>query len=212
MPLEQVSEIHSRLVTSKNGKTKKQKFADYRCSYCNKTNEKQVGHAKLQESCGCQKGRLISEAAAGNKRRLKHGMKDLKIYKIWAAMVQRCSNPTCRDYKHYGGRGIAVCSRWLAFEAFFADMGERPDGCSLDRIDNSRGYEPENCKWSTKSQQQRNTRQNRILTINGTARCVAEWAEQSGAAQRDTIYKRLNSGWTEKEAVFGKSKDSTNVQ
>lgn len=205
MPLEQVSEVRSRLVTSRGGKTNSQRFADYKCSYCGKVSEKQVSQAK-NKSCGCQKGRLISEAMTGNKRRLKHGMISNSTYKIWAAMIQRCTNPHYRYFKNYGGRGIAVCDRWLnSFEAFFQDMGERPIGLSLDRIDNSRGYFKENCRWANRKMQNRNTRRNRILTIDGVSRCLVEWSEQPSAAKKHTIRHRLREGWPEKEAVFGKA-------
>lgn len=78
-------------------------------------------------------------------------------YYIWAAMIQRCTNPKSRDYKLYGAIGISVCDRWRnSFEAFLADMGERPDGRSLDRVDNDGNYEPSNCRWATAVEQARN--------------------------------------------------------
>lgn len=71
-------------------------------------------------------------------------------------MKNRCLNPNATDYPRYGGRGIRVCDRWLSFENFLADMGERPNGTTIDRIDGSKGYEPTNCRWATASEQQRN--------------------------------------------------------
>ncbi len=73
-------------------------------------------------------------------------------------MIQRCCNPRCPSFENYGARGIGVCDTWQDFSSFLADMGERPDGTSIDRIDNSRGYEPGNCRWATRTEQNRNTR------------------------------------------------------
>lgn len=82
-------------------------------------------------------------------------------YVSWKAMIQRTTNPKRRGYENYGGRGIRVCERWLTFENFLADMGDRPDGKSLDRIDPDGNYELANCRWATRSEQQRNQRRNR---------------------------------------------------
>jgi hypothetical protein len=85
------------------------------------------------------------------------------LYRVWAAMIQRCHNPANKGYRCYGARGITVCDRWRgSFAAFAADMGERPRGTSIDRMDNSRGYEPGNCRWATAEQQNRNRRDTKI--------------------------------------------------
>lgn len=83
-------------------------------------------------------------------------------YYSWAAMVSRCTNPKRNNWHLYGGRGIAVCDRWREFAAFLADMGERPPGTSLDRIDPSKGYSKGNCRWATRTEQNRNRRNNRL--------------------------------------------------
>lgn len=77
-------------------------------------------------------------------------------YQSWAAIIQRCNNPKSTSYPHYGARGITVCERWLKFENFLADMGERPEGTTIDREDGSGNYEPGNCRWATKEQQSAN--------------------------------------------------------
>lgn len=80
------------------------------------------------------------------------------LYATWKSMRQRCNDPNSSSYPRYGGRGIQVCSRWDDFQTFLADMGERPEGKTLDRIDNDGGYEPSNCRWATRSQQEKNKR------------------------------------------------------
>jgi len=89
----------------------------------------------------------------------KHGMRYSKEYISWAGMKRRCYNPRRDGYEYYGGRGIAVCSQWrYSFNQFYADMGPRPEGTSLDRIDNDGNYEPNNCQWATASMQSKNRR------------------------------------------------------
>lgn len=86
------------------------------------------------------------------------------LYHTWMGMKQRCANPKHGKYPRYGGRGITVCERWMTFSNFLADMGERPEGKTLDRIDNERGYEPGNVRWATPKEQMANRRKNAGIT------------------------------------------------
>jgi hypothetical protein len=116
-------------------------------------------------------------------------------YWIWAAMKQRCFNRNNSQFKDYGGRGITVCNRWLKFEQFYADMGPRPTtDHSLERDDNDGDYCPENCRWATRSEQQSNTRRNRLFTYDGRTQTVTQWAEECGLSP-DAITKRIDRGW-----------------
>ena len=107
-------------------------------------------------------------------------MSKSKTYKVWAAMKQRCLNPNNPEYPDYGGRGIGICEKWLQFEGFFEDMGEKPDGLSLDRIDNSNGYFKENCRWCSYNEQMRNTRRTRYVLLDGQSMCVTDAAHVLG--------------------------------
>ena len=122
-------------------------------------------------------------------------------YSVWAAMKQRCLNPNHPHYKDWGGRGITVCERWLSFDNFLADMGEKPPKMQIDRIDNDGNYEPENCRWASPKQQLLNTRRTRLVTFNGQTKALSEWADELGI-NRSTLYKRINrSGWTPEDAL-----------
>jgi len=115
-------------------------------------------------------------------------------YCVWQAMKQRCLNPKNHAYKYYGGRGIGVCNEWMHnFSQFCEDMGPRPKGYSLDRIDNSLGYSPDNCRWAGNKTQQRNQRWTRFVDIDGLTYKAVELAESAGV-KTDTIVNRANKG------------------
>lgn len=115
-----------------------------------------IGHSLRSgttQSCGCLRAEALID------RSTIHGKKGTPTYRTWQAMKRRCLNENCKDFPNYGGRGISVCDRWRSsFQDFFEDMGERPHGRTIDRIDVNGNYEPANCKWATISQQRRNRR------------------------------------------------------
>ena len=127
------------------------------------------------KSCGC----LARQLSPANKT---HGSSRTGLYRVWLSMRRRCENPSDPSFKNYGGRGIKVCDRWnRSFEAFVADMGERPaSALTVERIDNDGNYEPGNCKWATRQEQARNQRSNRLIEHDGRVQCLARWAEEFG--------------------------------
>jgi hypothetical protein len=121
-------------------------------------------------------------------------------YEIWTTMKQRCENPNMHKYPSYGGRGITVCKEWQDFSVFLADMGPRPEGCSVERIDNSKGYGKDNCRWASRKDQQRNLRTNRLIEFNGRTQCITAWAEELGM-NVGTLRGRLKEGWSVEKAL-----------
>ncbi len=121
-------------------------------------------------------------------------------YRAWQGMIVRCTFAHRGDFKNYGGRGIKVCDRWLqSFVAFLEDMGPRPEGGMLDRKDNNGNYCPENCRWTTRQEQNRNKRSNVLVEWNGKSQCLAAWAEELGIP-RDSLVFRLKH-WTLEKAM-----------
>lgn len=131
-------------------------YSRYKCN-CGKEKlilDKQVKSAKIK-SCGCFRNKATQE------RRFKHGKCGSREHRSYVAMKSRCTNKNHIGYKNYGGRGISICAEWFdSFVQFYADMGDRPLGTSLDRIDNDGNYEPLNCRWSDRSTQASNRRKN----------------------------------------------------
>jgi hypothetical protein len=150
---------------------------------------------KGTRSCGCAIKAVLQE------RNTTHGHAGSATYSSWHEAKRR-STATNREYSaHYVERGITMCDRWRnSFEAFLADMGERPSGTSLDRIENDKGYEPGNCRWATRAEQARNRTDNRLLTFGGRTQTTADWEKELGFPG-SVLRKRLYRGWSVEEAL-----------
>lgn len=154
------------------------------------------------QSCGCL--RIERVAAATRARVMTHGHTtkagNSKTYRIWSNMGTRCNNPKADNFAYYGGRGIYVCAEWESFDRFLSDMGECPDGHSLDRKDSNGPYSKENCRWATPLEQANNTRRNRHLSIGQETMTMSEAARRFGTPV-GTLWGRLKAGWSEAQAV-----------
>lgn len=148
----------------------------------------------VTRSCGCFK---IERQREGN---IKHGQYGTGAHTSWMSMRQRCLNPNNPAFKSYGGRGISICERWELFENFYSDMGQRPPGLEIDRIEVNGNYEPGNCRWATVLEQGRNQRKTRFVTINGVTKCMSEWISEFGI-NRTTLESRLRLGWPVEKAL-----------
>lgn len=137
-------------------------------------------------SCGCAKRQLLSKAM------VRHGLSRSRTYHTWARMLNRCRD---KARAHYGAEGIGVCARWEVFENFLHDMGHAPKGMSIERIDNTKGYAPENCRWATAAEQNRNRRNSLLVEFGGVVDTLAAHAKAAGL-RYDTVYYRIyKRGW-----------------
>lgn len=157
-------------------------------------NNLRSGHT---QSCGCHMRNRIAEAQK------KHGMKDSSEYIAWRNMKGRCLNPNDKGYGRYGARGISVCDRWLnSFENFYFDMGAKPSPAhTLERIDFNKDYCPENCKWATYKEQNRNYSRNVYIEYNGRRMCLKDWADEVGI-ENSLLRYRIRAGWPIDQALF----------
>lgn len=147
----------------------------------------------VTKSCGCLQRERVSAIAT------KHGSAKTPEYQAWGAMRERCSNPNIESYADYGARGIRVHERWLSFENFLNDMGPRPSPShSLDRIDNDGNYEPGNCRWATRAEQNRNTRRNRYIETPIGRMTLTDAAAAYGISP-EGLRGRIRRGWDPKD-------------
>lgn len=139
-----------------------------------------------QLSCGCYARELKA------KQNLTHGLSGHPLYRTWNGMVQRCTVEHSKDYPYYGGRGITVCDRWLDVRNFIEDMGDKPKRATLDRIDNSKGYSPDNCRWATPIAQANNKRNNREVDVGGirfkTLAAAARYFDMPESTLRNRLF------------------------
>lgn len=152
------------------------------------------------QSCGClQRERTV--AAHTKHGHTKFGEQPSPTYRVWRDMIARCFNEKRPRYERYGGRGITVCKRWLKFENFLKDMGERPSKKhTLERKNNDGNYTPKNCVWATGHAQDRNKSNNVLLTFHGRTQVLSDWAVEL-KMDNDTLRSRLLRGWTIEEAL-----------
>lgn len=150
-------------------------------------------------SCGCSNPQMV---------RVRAGIRDEgartprnPTWRCWISMIQRCHNPKHLAFSAYGAKGITVCERWRDYKNFLEDLGERPSTLhSIDRINNSLGYVPGNCRWATQVEQNRNRTNNRRLTFGGETLTVAEWGERTGITSK-VIRGRLALGWSIEDSL-----------
>ena len=179
------------------------------------------GHVRLADrsrlrsgdlkSCGCKKHLVtITPKFAAHLEKLKaysfkHGHNTRKTtspeYCAWGGVIQRCRNPRSKQYKWYGARGIDVCDRWLSFENFYADMGPRPKGMSLERKDNNLNYDKENCVWATRHEQMRNTRATRFVVVGDERLCVRDAAVKANVPESAIYWRVWRYGISHQDAL-----------
>lgn len=169
---------------------------------CDCGKEKEVNQKELirgeTRSCGCYRREKMATA------KTTHGQSGTRPYDSWCAMIARCKNKNNRSYKDYGGRGITVCERWSGsggYENFIQDMGERPEGMTLDRIDNNGPYSPENCRWATAIVQGNNKRDSRIVECFGKKMSLSDWSRETGICAGVLWMRIAKLDWTAERAM-----------
>ena len=155
---------------------------------------KQVKAGKVS-SCGCAFRQMMQD------RNRTHGLSAVcsKEYAVWKGMRDRCQRPSNKSFKDYGARGISVCARWKDFSTFYSDMGQRPAGASIDRIDHDANYSPENCRWASARAQANNKRSNHLIEMGGESKTLAEWCAEIGIEPSKVRY-RLKAGMSPTDA------------
>lgn len=169
----------------------------FRCQCdCGNIKDIMMAHVirSLIVSCGCHRRQIHT----------KHGMQNSREYSTWENMIQRCTNPKAEKYYLYGGRGVTVCEKWLeSFQAFYEDMGTRPNNTTLDRLDSDKGYYKENCKWSTPREQATNVRVfNHYIKNNDVIKTIEEWLVELNI-DRNLFKSRIARGLGYKAALLG---------
>jgi hypothetical protein len=196
-----IGKVYGRLIVLEPDLKKSNKKRKYFICECVCKNTKSVLRdcliAGKTKSCGC----LVKESQLKQAKQRKQYTEDEKdLRHIWRLMMRRCYNPADAVYKHYGGRGIEVDSRWHNYKQFKKDMYPRKPNTSLERIDNNKNYSFTNCKWGTKEEQANNRRSNRLETLNGVTKTLAQWCKEY-AKSYNKVYLRLSRGWSLEKAL-----------
>lgn len=164
------------------GKTVCYKLADMRSGKC--------------RSCGC-----LNREQNQNGSQPKHGMTGTRLYKQWSDMKTRCQNPAANNYDRYGGRGIGVCQEWETFENFARDMGECPEGMTLERVNNDADYSAKNCRWASRKEQANNRSSNVLATLNGKTQSLKQWCTELNLSYSRVAQRVSKLGWTPEKAL-----------
>jgi len=185
-------DVYNRLTIVKEVSTDSRRKFLCRCT-CGTLKEFKIEHIRSghTKSCGCMRKEMVESL------RKTHGMTNSMAFKSWTSMKQRCLNPKMKYFDRYGGKGIKVCKRWLhSFENFLADMGKRPSiEHSLDRIDGTKGYSPDNCRWATPKEQAKN-RKTTVIYNGETASDASRRLGGGGAL----VSQRMMNGWSIEKA------------
>ena len=168
-------------------------------------------HTSMGQTINCKCGKPVASAKSTRcakcrrvyQKAVRHRWKKPpREYYVWRAMISRCENPKDRSFANYGGRGVAVCARWReSFGNFAQDMMPRPEGGTMERIYNDGNYEPGHCKWANRAAQQRNRRNNVLLTFGGRTQCVTDWAIERGIDRRSLNARLTRLGWDIERAL-----------
>ena len=192
-----------------------QKFGDLTALFFEYRNKNHQHFWRFRCECGNEVILRKSSVTSGNTKRCSecarkrkaianttHGMSKTRLYKEWAGIIQRCTNPNSTSYVRYGKKGIDICREWLSFDPFkdWALSNGYSDELTIDRIDNDKGYSPDNCRWATYEEQAHNQKTNRNLEYNGETMTMAEWARKLGISS-SSLYGRLKRGWSIDKAL-----------
>ena len=157
----------------------------------------------ISKSCGCLKAEVAGEQIT--RLSTTHGMAGrnsrTRTYNIWKGIRKRCRNPNDKAFMNYGGRGIAICKRWENYAAFAKDMGEAPEGASIDRIDVNGNYEPANCRWANPKEQMNNMRSNLLYRFYGHTATLKQWCEKLGLPYQRVYQRIFKLGWPPSKAL-----------
>lgn len=184
-----------------------------RLTVVKKSDERSHGSVKWVCKCDCgntkvvvgrslRKGYTKSCGCIPRGHKIEHGMSHTRIFNIWQKMIRRCESPNDKSYPRYGGRGITVCEKWHSFQPFYEWAKENgyDDTLTIDRIDNDKGYSPDNCRWSDAYTQSQNRRSCLVFEKDGKSQTLKQWCRDIGISYT-TVYQRIRHGWSFERAI-----------